>query len=169
MALFAGNIDDLNSLYINQLRHLLSTEEQIVDALPKMIDNATDQQIKDALQSHLQESELHAERVEDILSALTGDIDEKKCPATAAIIAAGEAHVKAANDPYVRDAAIIAAAQKIEHFEMAAYGTVRNWAQVLGHTDQAVILNKTLQEEGHADHLLSTIAERTNPQASVAA
>jgi ferritin-like metal-binding protein YciE len=169
MALFAGNIDDLKTLYITQLRYLLSTEEQITEALPKMIKAASDQQLKDALQSHLQETEIHAERVEDILSELTGDVDDKKCSVTAALISAGENTIKAANDDAVRDAGIIAAAQKIEHFEMASYGTLRNWAQILGYNEQASLLNKTLQEEGHADHLLTKIAERTNPRASLAA
>ncbi|HEY0760405.1 MAG TPA: DUF892 family protein [Acidisarcina sp.] len=169
MALFAGNIDDLTSLYTKQLRFLLSTEEQIIDALPTMIEQASDQQIKAALQSHLQETEIHAERVEDILSDLSGDVDSKKCAATAALITAGMDMVKAANDSYVRDAAIIAAAQKVEHFEIASYGAARSWAQVLGHTEQAAILNQTLQEEGHADHLLTTISNRTNPEASRAA
>ena len=169
MALFAGNINDLNALYTTQLRFLLSTEEQIIEALPKMIGAASDQQLKDALQSHLQETEIHAERLEDVLSELNGDIDSKKCSVTAALISAGENTIKAANDDAVRDAGIIAAAQKVEHFEMASYGTVRSWAQILGHTEQAALLNKTLQEEGHADKLLTKISERANPAASIAA
>jgi ferritin-like metal-binding protein YciE len=169
MALFTGSIDDLATLYTNQLRFMLSTEEQIIEALPKMITAASDQQLKDALQSHLQETELHADRLEDILSQISSDVDSKKCAVTAALISAGDTIVKAANDDGVRDAGIIASAQKIEHFEIASYGTLRNWAYILGHSDQAALLDKTLQEEGHADKLLTTIAERANPTATRAA
>jgi ferritin-like metal-binding protein YciE len=169
MALFGGNIENLSGLYTTQLRYLLSTEEQIIDALPEMITAASDQQLKDALQSHLQETEIHAERLEDILSELTGDVDSKKCAVTAALISAGETTIKASEDFAVRDVGIIASAQKIEHFEMASYGTLRNWARLLGYNEQAAILEKTLKEEGHADQLLTTISDRANPSAVMAA
>ncbi|HEY0794584.1 MAG TPA: DUF892 family protein [Acidisarcina sp.] len=169
MALFGGSIENLSSLYTTQLRFLLSTEEQIVEALPDMIAAASDSQLKDALQSHLQETEIHAERLEDILSELTGDVDSKKCAVTAALIAAGETTVKATEDAAVRDAGIIASAQKIEHFEIASYGTLRNWAQILGYSEQAAILEQTLNEEGHADQLLTKISNRANPNAAMAA
>lgn len=169
MALFSGNIDDLKTLYNNQIRSLLSTENQITEALPKMADAATDSQLKQALLTHLRETEQHVQRVQQILGKLGGDSDAKKCPVTAALITAGEDIIKSTKDNAVRDAGIIAAAQKVEHFEMASYGTVRNWARTLGFNDQAETLDKTLQEEGHADQLLTSISDRMNPQAKRAA
>jgi ferritin-like metal-binding protein YciE len=169
MALFSGSIENLGTLYTSQLRSLLSTEEQIIDALPKMITAASDQQLKDALQTHLHETEIHAVRLEDILSELTGDVDSKKCAVTAALLASGEATIKASEDAAVRDVGIIASAQKVEHFEMASYGTLRNWARILGYRQQAAVLEQTLLEEGHADHLLTKISDRANPGAVLAA
>ncbi len=169
MALFAGNIDDLRSLYTTQLRYLRSTEEQIIKALPKVIENSTDPELKQGLQTHLQETEGHARRLDTILQDLTGDDDDKKCSVTAALISAGETTIKAANDNAVRDAGIIAACQKIEHFEIASYGSVRSWALVLGETQHAQLLQQTLQEEEHADKLLTSISEKLNPEAQRAA
>ncbi len=169
MALFSGNIEDLRTLYTTQLRFLLSTEGQIIDALPKMIEAATDPQLKQALQSHLQETELQEERLEEILTELIGDIDDKKCATTAALLSAGETIIKDTKDDATRDAGIIASAQKVEHFEIASYGAVRNWAQILGYPAHAELLDKTLQEEGHADKVLTGISDRTNAEANRAA
>jgi ferritin-like metal-binding protein YciE len=169
MALFSGNIDDLRALYTRQLRSLLSTEEQITKGLPKMIDAATDVELKKGLQTHLGETKQHVERLNTILKDLTGDADDKKCSVTAELISAGESTIKAANDAAVRDAAIIGSAQKIEHFEIASYGTARNWARILGETQHAQILQQTLEEEEHADKVLTVIAGHRNQEASRAA
>ena len=166
MSLFSGNIDDLKSLYTTQLRYLLSTEQQIIKALPKMVEAATEPQLKKALQTHLEETKTHAQRLEQIL---TGDTDEKKCAVTAALISAGEGTIKDTRDDAVRDAGIIAAAQKIEHFEMASYGSARSWAQILGNSQQAQLLEKTLNEEKHADQVLTQVSESANTKASRAA
>jgi ferritin-like metal-binding protein YciE len=169
MALFAGNIEDLRSLYTTELRYLLSTEQQIIKALPKMIEAASDMQLKKALQTHLQETEQQERRLDDIMRNLAGDDSEKKCSVTAALISAGETTIKATKDAAVRDVGIIGSAQKIEHYEIAAYGTVRSWAQILGETDHARLLEQTLQEEKNADKMLTGIAEERNPQAGKAA
>ena len=169
MALFAGNIDDLRSLYTTQLHYMLSMEQQITKALPKMADASTDQQLKNALQTHLRETEQHVQRLEQILENLTGDADDKKCAVTAALISAGETTIKAANDDAVRDAGIIAAAQKVEHFEMASYGSARDWAKLLGETQQAQMLEQTLTEEKHADQVLTQVSHERNPEALRAA
>lgn len=170
MGLFSGNIDDLKTLYTTQLRFLLSTERQIIKALPKMAEAATDPQLKQALQSHLRETEQHALRLEQILPELTKDTDDKKCSVTASLISAGESTIKDTRDGAVRDAGIIAAAQKVEHFEMASYGSARDWAKILGLNQQAEVLQKTLNEEKHADSVLINISHRANPEAgSVAA
>lgn len=169
MKFFSENLEDLKQLYINRLQMLLSTERQIINALPKMREAATDSQLRDALQSHLQETRMQAERLEVILNELEGEAVDKKCKVTTALIDAGEDTVKDAKDPAVRDAGIIGCAQAIEHFEIATYGTVRSFAQILGLDRQAEALNQTLQEEGHADKLLTSISDRANPQAARAA
>ncbi|MBW4028393.1 ferritin-like domain-containing protein [Acidipila rosea] len=169
MALFAGNIDDLRSLYTTQLKYMLSMEEQITKALPKMADAATDMQLKKALETHLRETEEHVRRVQQILKDQTGDADDKKCAVTAALISSGETTIKAANDDAVRDAGIIAAAQKVEHFEMASYGSARDWAKLLGETQAATLLQKTLDEEKHADEILTKVSHERNPEATRAA
>jgi ferritin-like metal-binding protein YciE len=166
MALFSGNIDDLRSLYTNQLRLLLSTEKQIIDALPKMVDAATDVQLKHALQTHLQETEAQKLRLDEILHDLTGDDDDKDCDVTDELISAGETIVKAAKDDAVRDAGIISAAQKIEHFEIASYGSVREWAFLLGETDHANLLQTSLNEEKNADRIITEVSQQRNPEAA---
>ncbi len=169
MKFFSANIDSLRELYINQLRTLLSSEEQITEALPKMISKATDTQLKQALQSHLQETEVHVARMEKILSENGGKADAVKCKITAALISGADEMIKDVTDESVRDAVIIASAQRVEHFEIASYGTVRNWARILGENRHAQILDQTLQEEGHADQLLTSISDRVNPYAEKAA
>ncbi len=166
MALFSGDIDNLRELYETQLRFLLSAEDQIATALPKMIEAATDVSLKHALQAHLRETEVQAERVKKILTDLSHSDSDKKCAVTAALIAAGQTTIAAANDDAVRDVGIIAAAQKIEHFEIASYGSAREWANLLGETQQAALLEQTLQEEIHADKALTTVAEHRNLEAA---
>lgn len=169
MKFMSANLESLRELYIQQLQYLHSAETQITDALPKMIEKATDPQLKQALDQHLQETRGHVTRLEQILQSATGDVDSKKNKGMAALITEGEDLIKDASDDSVRDAGIIAAAQKVEHYEMAAYGTVRTFAEILGHTDQADLLDTTLDEEKHADALLTQIADTANTQADKAA
>jgi ferritin-like metal-binding protein YciE len=169
MKFFSANIESLRELYRNKLRMMLSTEQQITEALPKMIEKASDTQLKQAFQSHLQETQVHVTRVQQLLANQPGGAEPIKCKVTAAMISAAEDLIKDANDDSVRDAALIASAQGVEHHEIASYGTLRNWARIIGEDRQSEILDKTLQEEGHADHLLTSIAERVNPYAQKAA
>src|ERR1041385_6410727 len=157
MKLFSANLDSLRDLYHNQLRMLLSTEQQIIEALPTMIEKATDVQLKQAFQSHLQETRVHVTRLQDILSEEHGDVESIKCKVLSSLVSEAEDMVKDATDPTVRDVALIAAAQRVEHYEIASYGAVRRWAQILGEAEQAALLDKTRSEEGHADHLLTSI------------
>jgi ferritin-like metal-binding protein YciE len=169
MGLFTPNeIKGFESLYTLQLRYLLSTENQIVEGLEKMIDAASDPQLKQAFQTHLQETEIHAQRVERILTDLTGEADDKKCAVTAALISAGEDIVKESDEGAVRDAGLIASAQKIEHFEIASYGAARDWAKLVGRRQDAALLQQTLDEEKHADSLLNSISHRANQEAIAA-
>ena len=165
MKVFSANIDNLRKLYINQLQMLLSTEQQITEALPKMIDKATDTQLKQAFQSHLQETNDQLTRLEQILNQAAGEARAVKCKVMAALVTETEDMVKDAADDAVLDAALISAGQRVEHYEIASYGAVRRWAQLLGETSHVELLDKTINEEGHADHLLTQIADRVNPYA----
>jgi ferritin-like metal-binding protein YciE len=161
--------DDLRSLYTGQLQYLLSTETQIVKGLESMIEHAQDTQLKQAFQSHQQETEVQADRLKKLLSELTGDDDDKKDPITTALISSGTNIVRESSEGPVRDAGLIATAQKIEHYEIASYGSARDWATILGLTEHAALLEKTLEEEKHADQLLTTISQRENSEAATIA
>lgn len=169
MKFFSANIDSLRKLYINQLQMLLSTERQITDALPKMVEKATDTQLKQAFQSHLQETKVHVTRLEQILQRATSETRAIKCKVTTALIDTAEEMIKDTTDESVRDVALIASAQRVEHYEIASYGAVRNFARILGESSDAQLLDQTIKEEGHADHLLTEIANRVNPYAEKAA
>lgn len=171
MRWLSEDLANLHALYINQLRILLSAEEQIVRAIPVMITYATHEQLRQAFRSHLKETEVHVKRLEEILAGeksidpKVDDVAPIKCKAVAALVKQTEETIATAPHAWVRDAALIAAAQCIEHYEIASYGTVRQWALVLGENMSAEILDSTLKEEGHADQLLSSLAECVNPQA----
>ena len=160
-----NDFQSLRELYTAQLRYLLSTENQIVAGLPKMIDHAADTQLKQAFQSHLQETQVHVQRIERLLTDLTNGVDDKKDPILTAIVGSGENITKESDPGSVRDAGLIATAQKVEHYEIASYGSARDWAENLGLTEHAQILQQTLDEEKHADHLLTEISHRANSQA----
>jgi ferritin-like metal-binding protein YciE len=169
MKFFSDNLDSLGKLYINQLQMLLSTEEQITDSLPKMIEKATDPNLKQAFTSHLQETRGHLARLQQILNKVPGEVKSVKCKALAGLVTEAEGMIKDASDESVRDAALISAAQRIEHYEMAVYGTVRRFAEILGDSSSANLLEQTLNEEKHADQLLTEIADQVNPSARNAA
>lgn len=169
MKFFSANLDSLRKLYIDELQQLNSAETQITEALPKMIEAATEPQLKQTLKTHLEETRGHVERVQRILSQMTGATETKKCKGIAALISEGEDVIKDAVDDSVRDAGIIAAAQKVEHYEMAAYGTVRTFAEILGEANQVLLLEQTLKEEKHADAVLTGISDAANTKAVKAA
>ena len=169
MKFFSANLDNLRKLYIDQLQQLYSAETQITEALPKMIKKSTEPELKQALDTHLQETRGHVARLEQILQRSTSKVDSKKNKGIAALITEGEDIITDATDDSVRDAGIIAAAQKVEHYEMAAYGTIRSFAEILGETEHANLLEKTLEEEKHADAVLTSISGKANTQAERAA
>jgi ferritin-like metal-binding protein YciE len=174
MKWLSEDFKNLRSLWVSQLRMLLSAEEQIVRALPDMTTHASDEQLRAAFQAHLLESETHIKRLEQILAgqkmadARVDRTGPSKCRTITAMKAEAEDLFVDARDAWVRDVALIAVAQRVEHYEIASYGTVRQWALLLGETDAAALLDQTAKEEGHADHLLSEIAERVNPKATAA-
>jgi ferritin-like metal-binding protein YciE len=117
----------------------------------------------------LQETNVHVTRLQNILREETRDVEAETCKVLKALVSEAEDMIKDAKDETVRDAALIAAAQRVEHYEIAAYGAVRQWALILGKNNQATLLDQTIKEEGHADHLLTEIASRVNVEADKAA
>ena len=165
----SNDFPSLQALYTAQLRYLLSTEQQIVKDLPNMIEHADDPRLKQGFQSHLQESEVHVSRLKQLIGDLKDDVDDKKDPILTAIAVSGKNISKETDSGPIRDAGLIATAQKIEHYEIASYGSARDWAMHLGLHDHAAILQETLEEEKHADQLLSQLSRRANRDASTVA
>ena len=165
MKFFSANLQDLRELYVNSLQKALDMEQQITKALPTMIEKATDPQLKQGLETHLGESQGHVSQVESILSQMSGDTSTITCKVMSALATEGSDSIKDAGDASVRDAAIIAACQQVEHHEMAVYGTLKTWASLLGENQQAQTLERILGEEKHADALLSGVADRVNVDA----
>jgi len=158
MSLFSPTFHNLDELYKNELRDLYSAETQLTEALPKMVEAATSPQLKSAFEEHLAETETHVNRLEKIFDKLGEKPTGETCQAMKGLIKESEDYVKASGDDLVRDAGLIGAAQRVEHYEMAGYGTARNLAGVLGDTESAEILQATLNEEAEADAKLTSIA-----------
>jgi ferritin-like metal-binding protein YciE len=169
MKFLVEHLKNLRELYLNQLQMLLSAEEQIAIASLDMIGRSTDPELKGALQIHKEETENQVLRLKQILTAATGAAKLVKCKAVHALIEEGEDMLLDARNDAVRDVALIAAAQRIEHFEIAAYGAVRRFAQILGEGASAAVLTQTIDEESKADQVFSAIAERLNLDAKQAA
>ena len=169
MALFSIDIDNLQQLFLVQLRDLYDAEQQITEALPKMIEKATNPQLKSALQEHLEVTRKQIGRLEQIFQGMNQKPKGETCKGMKGIISEGEDLVSKADKPGARDASIITAAQRVEHYEMAGYGTVRTYAQQLEKPEFARLLEQTLSEEKEADVKLSQIAETANIEAKRAA
>ena len=169
MKLVHEKLPHLEELYTQRLRMLLSAEELIVRGLPHMAETAADAELKQAFRMHIEETEGHSQRLRAILGGGTKEGSPIKSRVASALIDEAEDMINEADHDAVRDAALIAAAQCIEHYEIAAYGTVRHFARVLGRAEDAALLDQTLQEEGRTDHRLTAIAERINPAARKAA
>jgi ferritin-like metal-binding protein YciE len=148
----------LEDLFVDEMKDLYSAEEQIVEALPKMVKAASSQELKKAFQEHLEVSKTHLERVEQILDELNEKPSGKKCKGMEGLLKEGEEIIKEDSDADVKDAALIAAAQRVEHYEMAGYGSARTHAMQLDFDEAADILQQTLDEEGEADQKLTDLA-----------
>ena len=155
-------LESLHTLYLKELRDLYHMEQQIVKALPKMIESTDSSELRSALSTHLQETKGQVSRLEQIFQLHNEDAKTETCKGMKGIIDEGEDILDHDENRSVRDAGIIAGAQKVEHYEIASYGSVRTWAQQLGHTRAAELLQETLDEEKHADEKLTQIAERLN-------
>ena len=151
-------LDSLRDLYIDQLRDLYDAENQLVAALPKMAEAASASDLQAAFRDHLEQTREHVNRLETIFEHLGVSAKGKKCKAMQGLIAEGKEAINEDGTDPVRDAALIAAAQRVEHYEMAGYGTVRTFAQTLGEDDLSSLLQQTLNEEGEADKKLTELA-----------
>jgi ferritin-like metal-binding protein YciE len=151
-------LDTLQDLFVEELHDLHSAEEQLIEALPKMAEAASNAELREAFEHHLQETRDHLSRLDDIYGQLGVSPSSEKCEAMEGLVAEGEELIKTEGDPSVKDAALIGAAQRVEHYEIAAYGTTRELAKQLGHEHAEELLDQTLDEESNADKLLNKIA-----------
>jgi len=149
----------LRDLYVEQLQDLYSAETQIVEALPKMAKAASHAQLRQAFEQHLTETEHQVQRLETIFKQLEIKPGGTTCKGMQGLLKEGDEMVAAKGEPSAIDAGLIAAAQRVEHYEIAGYGCVRTYARLLGETEAAALLQQTLDEEGTADHKLTELAE----------
>jgi len=155
----ASKITTLEDLYTDMLKDLYSAEKQLVKALPKMAKAAQSPDLQKAFQNHLKQTEGHVDRIERIFSDMEGSPRGKKCAAMEGLVEEGSELLQEDIEPNVLDAGLIAAAQKVEHYEIASYGTVRAWAERLGKNRAVQLLQQTLDEESAANEKLTQIAE----------
>lgn len=156
-----SKVATMDDLFLEEIRDLYDAEQQLTKALPKMAKAAFSDKLREAFQNHLHETENQVQRLEQIFALLDEKAAGKKCAAMTGLIKEGDELVSSTDDSSVRDAGLIAAAQKVEHYEMSGYGSARTHAQLLGHDEAVSLLEETLQEEKQADRKLNDLAEST--------
>ena len=159
MGLFTKDIKTMDDLFVHQLQDIYYAEKQLLKALPKMADKATDQQLKQGFLTHLDETKTHVQRIEEVFRMHGAEVKAVNCPAIDGIIEEAEEVAGEVEDKSVLDAALINAAQAVEHYEITRYGSLIAWAKQLGRSDCAGVLQKTLDEERATDKKLTTLAE----------
>ncbi|HWA86003.1 MAG TPA: ferritin-like domain-containing protein [Opitutus sp.] len=162
------SLENLHDLFVDELRDLYDAEKQLTKALPLMAQAASSDQLREGFESHLKETREHAERLETIFGGLGMPAEGKTCKAMAGLIAEAKETMDEDADPAVMDAALIVAAQKVEHYEMAGYGSVCTFGRVLHYDDAVGMLKKTMSEEAAADKKLSKLSEQLNQHAKTA-
>jgi ferritin-like metal-binding protein YciE len=159
-------LDTLEKLYVSELRDLYNAENQLLKALPKMAEGASSEELKDGFDKHLEQTKGHVRRLEQIFEALGENPKGKTCQAMKGIIEEGSEILEEDGEESVLDAGIIVAAQKVEHYEMAGYGSVRTFAHLLGQNKAAELLQTTLDEESETNEILNKLAGSVvNPEA----
>jgi ferritin-like metal-binding protein YciE len=159
-------LNTLKTLYIDELRDLYNAENQLVKALPKMAKAASSEELQDAFEKHLEQTKSHVDRLEEVFEEIGEKPKGKTCKAMKGLIDEGSEILKEDGEQSVIDAGIIVAAQKVEHYEIASYGSVRTFAQLLGKDRSVDLLQRTLDEESEANELLNKLAEDiVNPEA----
>jgi ferritin-like metal-binding protein YciE len=167
MGVFSKDIKTLDDLFVHTLQDIYYAENQILKALPKMIKKVSDPQLREALKEHLEQTKTHVERVEQVFAMHGAEAKAVDCPAIDGILEEADEIAGDVSDKQVLDAAIIAAAQAVEHYEITRYGTLATWAKQLGREDCAVVLVETLEEEKEADETLTDVAKgRVNAEAA---
>ncbi len=167
MGLFSTEINSLEDLFVHELRDLYDAEHRILDALPKMADAAHEPKLKRGFTEHREQTLGQVKRLEQIFSELDIDAKRHTCDAMKGLIDEGESLMNADAPAEVKDAALISAAQRVEHYEIAGYGTLRTFARRLGHNHAAELLQQTLDEEGETDKRLTHLATSyVNPRAA---
>lgn len=163
-----SKIESLQDLFVHELKDVYSAEKQLLKALPKMAKAAASEELRAAFEEHLAVTEKQVERLEQVFDLLDMAPRAKKCEAMEGLIKEGEEIIKEKKnfDPDSLNAALIAGAQKVEHYEIATYGTLRTWAKLLGHSEAAKLLQQTLDEEGDADKELTGLSEQINVEAA---
>jgi ferritin-like metal-binding protein YciE len=159
MGLFTKDIRSMNDLFLHQMQDIYYAEQQLVKALPKMANKATDPQLKQGFMTHLEETKEHVKRLEQVFKMHGADVKAVDCPAIDGIIEEAEEIAGDIDDKAVLDAALINAAQAAEHYEITRYGSLIAWARQLGRNDCASVLQKTLDEEKMTDQKLTSLAE----------
>jgi ferritin-like metal-binding protein YciE len=154
-----AKVATMEDLFLDEIRDLYDAEKQLTKALPKMAKAASSEELRTAFENHLEETENQVERLEQIFTMLDEKGTGKKCAAMAGLIKEGDEVASSTEDSAVRDAGLIAAAQKVEHYEISGYGSARTHAQLLGHQEAVSLLEETLKEEKQADRVLNDIAE----------
>jgi ferritin-like metal-binding protein YciE len=154
------SLDNLRELYLEQLRDLYSAENQILEALPQMAQRAAHPELRSGFELHQRQTEEQVRRLERIADDLGEKIKGETCEGMKGLLKEGQKMMKERGSDDVRDAALIAAAQRVEHYEIAGYGCARTYARLLGREQDAALLQQTLDEEGDTDHKLTALAER---------
>jgi ferritin-like metal-binding protein YciE len=159
------SVETMQELLIDELKDLYSAEKQIVRALPKLAKSASSPELQQALLSHLEETKVQVSRLEKIGEIVGKKLTGKTCVGMKGVLEEGSEVLEDTDKGIVRDAALIAASQRVEHYEMAGYGSAREFAKLLGHSDVAALLDETLAEEKNADKKLSVISKQVNAEA----
>jgi ferritin-like metal-binding protein YciE len=152
-------LNTLEDVFVHELRDVYHAEKQLVKALPKMAKAASSPELRSAFEDHLEQTKGHVERLEAIFGQMKQKAKTEKCAAMKGLVAEGEEIIEANGEPQAKDAGLIAKAQKVEHYEIASYGTLISWAQQLGQNEAVELLRLTLTEEKDADQKLTQLAE----------
>jgi|SRR5437899_5685119 len=157
---------DLNELFLEELADIYDAEKQLIKALPKMAEQAHAPELQSAFEDHLEQTQEHVKRIEEVFELFDQKAKSKKCEAMTGLIEEAQDIMKEQATPPVMDAALIAAAQKVEHYEIATYGCLRTWAELLGKDEAIDLLEETLNEEKDVDESLTDIATNINQEAT---
>jgi ferritin-like metal-binding protein YciE len=164
----SAHIEDLRTLYISNLKKALDMEQKITTALPDLIENSTDPELRNAFSTHLEETRGHVSKIKSLLERTAGEDDTETCKVINGLTTEASDTIKDVTNPAVRDIALIGAAQQVEHHEIAVYGTLSRWAEILGLSHDVAVLKSIEAEEFNADELLTSISDKVNTLSAAA-